>query len=200
MAIELQKNDRFMCFPLLQYICSLKYGRVTANCDAAMHLEDKHYQQFKKCISRRHHRTLCDDGAAVPGADAGGTGHRGKRPALGEADWLIEMGPEAGANGRRVVAPGTILDIAQNKNLQIGPFLAGTADVHVRDRAKPVELFDLGTIHLSTGAIHTVKPLDVDIPKGRLTAVTGVSDSGKITLILESLVLGPPPQGLVSPR
>lgn len=62
MAIELQKNDRFMCFPLLQYICSLKYGRVTANCDAAMHLEDKHYQQFKKCISRRHHRTLCDDG------------------------------------------------------------------------------------------------------------------------------------------
>ena len=110
------------------------------------------------------------------------------------------MGPEAGANGRRVVASGTILDIAQNKNLQIGPFLAGTADVHVRDRAKPVELFDLGTIHLSTGAIHTVKPLDVDIPKGRLTAVTGVSDSGKITLILESLVPGPPPQGLVSPR
>ena len=83
------------------------------------------------------------------------------------------MGPEAGANGRRVVAPGTILDIAQNKNLQIGPFLAGTADVHVRDRAKPVELFDLGTIHLSTGAIHTVKPLDVDIPKGRLAAVGG---------------------------
>lgn len=75
-----------------------------------------------------------------------------------------------------------------------------TVDVHVRDRAKPVELFDLGTVHLPTGAIHTVKPLDVDIPKGRLTAVTGVSDSGKITLILESLVPGPPPQGLVSPR
>lgn len=109
---------------------------------------------------------------------------------LSEADWFIEMGPEAGANGGRVVAQGTILDVAQNRNSQIGPFLAGTVDVHVRDRAKPVELFDLGAIHLSTGAIHTVKPLEVDIPKGRLTAVTGVSGSGKTTLILESLVPG----------
>lgn len=107
---------------------------------------------------------------------------------LSKADWLIEMGLEAGANGGQVVAQGTISDIAHNKASQIGPFLDGTADVHVRDRAKPGKLFDLGTIHLSTGAIHTVKPLEVDIPKGRLTAVTGVSGSGKTTLILESLV------------
>ena len=109
---------------------------------------------------------------------------------LSEADWLIEMGPEAGANGGRVIAQGTISDIAQNKSSQIGPFLAGTADVHIRNLTKPVELFDLGTIHLSTGAIHTVKPLEVNIPKGRLTVVTGVSGSGKTTLILESLVPG----------
>lgn len=109
---------------------------------------------------------------------------------LSEADWLIELGPEAGAHGGRVVAQGTISEIAQNKASQIGPFLAGTADVHVRDRAKSAELFDLEPIHLSTGAIHTVKPLEVDIPKGRLTAVTGVSGSGKTTLILESLVPG----------
>ncbi len=109
---------------------------------------------------------------------------------LSEADWLIEMGPEAGANGGRVVAQGTIVQVSKNEASQIGPFLAGTADIHVRDQAKAGELFDLGSIHLSTGAIHTVKPLKVSIPKGRLTVVTGVSGSGKTTLILESLVPG----------
>ena len=105
---------------------------------------------------------------------------------LSQADWLIEMGPEAGANGGQVVAQGTIPEIAQNRASKIGPFLAGTADIHVRDRACAGELFALGRIHLSTAAIHTVKPLKVDIPKGRLTVVTGVSGSGKTTLILES--------------
>ena len=109
---------------------------------------------------------------------------------LSQADWLIEMGPEAGANGGQVVAQGTIAEIAQNKTSQIGPFLAGTADIHVRTRASSSELFELGKICLSTAAIHTVKPLKVDIPKGRLTVVTGVSGSGKTTLILESLVPG----------
>ena len=109
---------------------------------------------------------------------------------LSQADWLIEMGPEAGANGGQVVAQGTIPEIAQNRASQIGPFLAGTADIHVRDRVSAGELFALGGIHLSTAAIHTVKPLEVDIPKGRLTVVTGVSGSGKTTLILESLVPG----------
>ena len=109
---------------------------------------------------------------------------------LSQADWLIEMGPKAGANGGRVVAQGTIPEIAQNRASQIGPFLAGTADIHVRDRVCAGELFALGRIHLSTAVIHTVKPLKVDIPKGRLTVVTGVSGSGKTTLILESLVPG----------
>ena len=109
---------------------------------------------------------------------------------LSQADWIIEMGPVAGADGGRVVAQGTIPEIAQNEASQIGPFLAGTADIHVRKRAGASELFDLGKIHLSTGAIHTVKPLEVDLPKGRLTVVTGVSGSGKTTLILESLIPG----------
>ena len=109
---------------------------------------------------------------------------------LSQADWIIEMGPVAGANGGRVVAQGTIPEIAQNEASQIGPFLAGTADIYVRKRAGASELFDLGKIHLSTGAIHTVKPLEVDLPKGRLTVVTGVSGSGKTTLILESLIPG----------
>ena len=49
-------------------------------------------------------------------------------------------------------------------------------------------MFDMGTIAMHTRAIHTVHPLDVRIPKGRLTVVTGVSGSGKTTMVLESLV------------
>ena len=108
---------------------------------------------------------------------------------LKEAGWLIEMGPEAGAKGGQVIAEGTILEIAQNKNSKIGPFLKAESPV-IRTQAAAEEIFAAGRIHLETGAIHTVKPLAVDIPKGRLTVVTGVSGSGKTTLILESLVPG----------
>lgn len=107
---------------------------------------------------------------------------------LKEAGWLIEMGPEAGAKGGQVIAEGTIAEIAQNKNSKIGPFLKAESSVIRKQAAE--EMFAEGRIHLETGAIHTVKPLAVDIPKGRLTVVTGVSGSGKTTLILESLVPG----------
>lgn len=106
---------------------------------------------------------------------------------LKESDWIIEMGPEAGAAGGRVIAEGTIPEITQNEASRIGPFLAGEAKI-LRPRTPGDELFALGKLHLSTDALHTVKPLEVDIPKGRLTVVTGVSGSGKTTLILESLV------------
>lgn len=108
---------------------------------------------------------------------------------LKEAGWLIEMGPEAGTKGGQVIAEGTIAEIAQNKNSKIGPFLKAESSV-IRKQAAEKEMFAAGCIHLETGAIHTVKPLAVDIPKGRLTVVTGVSGSGKTTLILESLVPG----------
>ena len=108
---------------------------------------------------------------------------------LKEAGWLIEMGPEAGAKGGQVIAEGSIAEIAQNKNSKIGPFLKAESSV-IRKQKAAEEMFDAGRIHLETGAIHTVKPLAVDIPKGRLTVVTGVSGSGKTTLILESLVPG----------
>ena len=106
---------------------------------------------------------------------------------LAESDWLIEMGPEAGAGGGHVIAEGTVADLAGNPASQIGPFLGGQGSAAPRNRPA-AELFAEGRIHLSTDAIHTVKPLKVDIPKGRLTVVTGVSGSGKTTLILESLV------------
>ena len=106
---------------------------------------------------------------------------------LSEADWIVEMGPEAGADGGEVIAEGTIPEIEENKASRIGPFLAGNM-APVRRRCPAEEMFAKGTIHLSTEAIHTVKPLEADIPKGRLTVVTGVSGSGKTTLILESFV------------
>lgn len=107
---------------------------------------------------------------------------------LKEADWIVEMGPEAGAKGGHVIAEGSIPTIEENPASQIGPFLSGKAEIRLRTCAAEKELFANGTIHLSTSQIHTVKPLEVDIPKGRLTVVTGVSGSGKTTMVLESLV------------
>ena len=107
---------------------------------------------------------------------------------LKEADWIVEMGPEAGAKGGHVIAQGTIPEIENDPASQIGAFLAGRAETKLRSCAAKKALFANGTIHLSTSQIHTVKPLEVDIPKGRLTVVTGVSGSGKTTMVLESLV------------
>ena len=107
---------------------------------------------------------------------------------LKEADWIVEMGPEAGARGGHVIAQGTIPAIEEIPASQIGPFLSGKTETEWRTRAAREELFARGTIHLSTAQIHTVKPLEVNIPKGRLTVVTGVSGSGKTTLVLESLI------------
>ncbi len=107
---------------------------------------------------------------------------------LKEADYMIEMGPKAGSDGGYIIAQGTINEIEENKDSLIGSFLMNKETMIVRERAKENEMFVNGSIHLSTHEIHTVKPLEVDIPKGRLTVVTGVSGSGKTTLILESLV------------
>ena len=107
---------------------------------------------------------------------------------LRESDWIIEMGPEAGAKGGHVIAQGTIPAIEADPASQIGPFLSGRAETKLRACAAGGTLFSKGVIHLSTAQLHTVKPLEVDIPKGRLTVVTGVSGSGKTTMVLESLV------------
>ena len=109
---------------------------------------------------------------------------------LAESDWIIEMGPGAGASGGRVIAEGTTEDIRKNPDSRIGPFLAAPQADSPRaaGKGKKEELFGAGRIHLSTGQIHTVRPLEADIPREKLTVVTGVSGSGKTTLILESLV------------
>ncbi len=129
---------------------------------------------------------------------------------LTEADWIIEMGPGAGADGGRMIAQGSPEALSQNPGSRIGPFLEPflerengekerrASDVPgLRNQPEPEKgspqksaLFEAGTIRLSTGPIHTVKPLQAEIPKGKLTVVTGVSGSGKTTLILESLIPG----------
>lgn len=107
---------------------------------------------------------------------------------LSESDWIIELGPKAGAEGGYVIAQGTIPEIIANKSSLIGKFFSNNDNIQVRMRSNTDELFSLGKIHMSTSKIHTVKPLEVDIPKGKLTVVSGVSGSGKTTMVLESLV------------
>ena len=106
---------------------------------------------------------------------------------LRASEHLIEMGPAAGAAGGRLIAQGSVKAIESDPNSRIGPFLAGKT-VRVRKPAAAEEVFALGSIEMQTRAIHTVKPLAVRLPKGRLTVVAGVSGSGKTTLVLESLV------------
>lgn len=105
---------------------------------------------------------------------------------LSESDWIIEMGPESGADGGEVLTEGTIPEIIKNPVSKIGPFLAGKDNARIRPECS--EIFSSGEITLSTSSIHTVKPLEVRIPKGKLTVITGVSGSGKTTLVLESLI------------
>ena len=106
---------------------------------------------------------------------------------LNHADWIIELGPGAGAQGGNVVAQGTAKEITKDPASKIGPFLAGKN----KERAKSGrDVFKYGAITLSTSDIHTVKPLEVSFPKGALTVVTGVSGSGKTTMVLESLIPG----------
>ncbi len=109
---------------------------------------------------------------------------------LRDADWLVELGPGAGADGGRIIAEGTIPQIEMNPHSRIGEFLSGEGESRIRSVVPVKEMFEKGSIEMKTSAIHTVKPLDVRLPKGRLTVVTGVSGSGKTTMVLESLVPG----------
>lgn len=107
---------------------------------------------------------------------------------LRHADYLVEMGPGAGASGGQVIAQGSLGEVESNPATRIGPFLSKTASLRVRTPHDAQTIFNQGRIHLETSQLHTVKPLQVDIPRGSLTVVTGVSGSGKTTLVLESLI------------
>ena len=125
-------------------------------------------------------RDLVDDGNTVVVAD-----HDTR--VLAEADYLVEMGPVAGAGGGNVIAAGTVDEVEQSQDSRIAPFLRADPK-RLRPQVTDEEMFDQGHIRMATNAIHTVKPLEVDIPRGRLVAVTGVSGSGKTTSVLETLI------------
>lgn len=125
-------------------------------------------------------RDLVDDGNTVVVVD-----HDTR--VLEEADYLVEMGPVAGAGGGNVIAAGTVAEVEQSQGSRIAPFLRADPK-RLRSQVTDDEMFDRGHIRMATDTIHTVKPLEVDIPRGRLVAVTGVSGSGKTTLVLETLI------------
>lgn len=104
------------------------------------------------------------------------------------SDWLIEMGPKAGAAGGFIIAEGEIPQIETSKNSIISGYISGKNKIDMKSKISKDKLFEYGVIEMKTEAVHTVKPLEVKIPKGRLTVVTGVSGSGKTTLILECLI------------
>lgn len=107
---------------------------------------------------------------------------------LQHADYLIELGPLAGSEGGNLLFAGDMQAAVNSKVSKIAPFMRGGANCNLRQRTSWEEMFALGTIHLETNLLHTVKPLQADIPKGRLTVVTGVSGSGKTTMVLECLL------------
>ena len=128
-------------------------------------------------------RDLVDDGNSVVAVD-----HDTR--VLAETDHLIEMGPAAGAKGGHVIAQGTVRQVIDTTGSRIAPFLTDGGNVHNRIRRITADsgMFSAGRIHMETGRLHTVGPLSIDIPRGRMTVVTGVSGSGKTTMVLEMLM------------
>ena len=104
---------------------------------------------------------------------------------LSLADYMIEMGPKAGADGGNIIAQGSLDEIKNNSSSQIAPFLTKSEEIIIRDKHE--DIFENGAIEIKTSKIHNVKEIDVKIPKGKLTVVSGVSGSGKTTLLLEAL-------------
>ena len=126
-------------------------------------------------------KSLIDDGNSVILVDH-------DTQILSTSDWIIEMGPKAGLEGGNVIVEGTVAKIEADKNSIIGKYLSNKEIIKVKNKIQSQEMFENGKILLETDKIHTVKPLKVEVPKGRLTVITGVSGSGKTTMVLESLV------------
>ena len=100
------------------------------------------------------------------------------------ADYIVDIGPGAGVHGGNVVAAGTVEDICACPDSLTGQYLSGKRKIPVPSERRKT---DKGFIHISGAAEHNLKNIDIDIPKGVITCVTGVSGSGKSSLVNEIL-------------
>lgn len=100
------------------------------------------------------------------------------------ADYIVDIGPGAGVHGGNVVAAGTVEDICACPDSLTGQYLSGKRKIPVPSERRKT---DKGFIHISGAAEHNLKNIDIDIPKGVVTCVTGVSGSGKSSLVNEIL-------------
>ena len=99
------------------------------------------------------------------------------------ADYIVDIGPGAGSHGGRVVAQGTAEEIMANPDSITGQYLSGTRFIPVpSERRKPT-----GWIKVRGARVNNLKDIDVEIPLGIMTVVTGVSGSGKSSLVNEIL-------------
>ncbi len=107
------------------------------------------------------------------------------RDAILAADWVVDMGPAAGAHGGRIVAQGSAEQVMANPSSVTGPWLAGAKRLPIPERRKKPTSMRLSVIGARA---HNLKNLTLDVPLGLMTAITGVSGSGKSSLIVETLL------------
>ena len=100
-----------------------------------------------------------------------------------EADFIVDIGPGAGDHGGKIIATGTAKEIMENPDSITGKYLSGKLFIPIpRQRRVPS-----GWLKVKGAAENNLKKIDVDIPLGIMTCVTGVSGSGKSSLVNEIL-------------
>jgi excinuclease ABC subunit A len=105
--------------------------------------------------------------------------------AIRQADWIIDMGPGAGAEGGRVVAAGPPAEVIANPQSLTGRYLAGQLQVPVPASRRPAATAP--RLVLAGASLHNLKQVTLQVPLGCLVGLTGVSGSGKSSLVLQTL-------------